>query len=271
MIIGDGIGVSKRMRLMTWNVNIYNDDKHQTVVDFLTTVDVMFLTETKRHRNILEQFIFPDEFDVFINSHEPAHYHGVMMIVRKTLLPTLIDYPWDIPTRRDCNGTSGICGRIIVVKLGEDCYVVGSYNPNSGGGKLDYRVIWDQRFNLGLRSLREKSKVIWLGDLNVAPDDKDLSNPQRMKTWAGCSKEERGSFYNLLSSGWIDTFRHLYPLSNTIKPDCYTWVGKGYPNYGMRLDHIIVSEEWKDDIMEVTFYHHFGQSDHIPVECVLSY
>lgn len=259
-------------RLMTWNVNIYNEEKHQVILNFLKTVDVMFLTETKRNQNILKQFEFPDEFEVFINSHEPAQYHGVMMIIRKSLSPTLVDYQWNIPPRKDCNNSSGACGRILIVKLLDDVTVVGSYNPNSGRKwcKLDYRIIWDRQFTTGLNVLRQKSRVVWLGDLNVAPNDDDLSHPNVMNKWPGCSKEERTSFRDLISMGWIDTFRHLYPVSNT-KADCYTWVGNGYGNYGMRLDHIIVSEDLKDNIMEVTFYHHFGQSDHTPVECVLSY
>lgn len=56
------------------------------------------------------------------------------------------------------------------------------------------------------------------GDLNVAHQPIDIMDPESNQKSPGYTQEERNSFNNMLNSGWIDTFRHLYP--NKIQ---YSW------------------------------------------------
>lgn len=62
-----------------------------------------------------------------------------------------------------------------------------------------------------LVKLKQKKEVILCGDLNVAHEDIDLANPQQNQFHPGFSREERDKFSLLLSSGFTDTFRYLYP------------------------------------------------------------
>ena len=69
----------------------------------------------------------------------------------------------------------------------------------------------------------------------------------------------------LLKSGFIDTFRYLYPD----KTDSYTWwsyMGKAREkNVGWRIDYFIVSDRIKDKIQDAIIYPEIFGSDHCPV------
>jgi exodeoxyribonuclease-3 len=65
-----------------------------------------------------------------------------------------------------------------------------------------------------------KLNFFWIGgDLNVAHNEIDLKNPKTSTKSAGFTKEERECFTNLLSDGYFDSFRFLYPNQE----EAYTW------------------------------------------------
>ena len=57
------------------------------------------------------------------------------------------------------------------------------------------------------------------GDLNVAHEEIDLKTQKQIEETPGFTDEEREKMTELLKSGFIDTFRYLYPD----KTDSYTW------------------------------------------------
>ena len=71
---------------------------------------------------------------------------------------------------------------------------------------------------------------------------------------------------NLLNSGFVDSFRYLYPD----KQDAYSWwsyMGKAREkNIGWRIDYFIVSEKIKDKIVDAKIHPEIMGSDHCPVE-----
>ena len=74
-------------------------------------------------------------------------------------------------------------------------------------------------FRMYLKKLEEKKPVIVTGDMNVAHKEIDLKNPKTNRKNAGFTDEERGKFTELLSAGFIDTFRYFYPEQEGI----YSW------------------------------------------------
>lgn len=80
------------------------------------------------------------------------------------------------------------------------------------------------------------------GDLNVAHEEIDLKNPRSNRGNAGFSDQERGKMTELLSSGFTDTFRALYPD----RTGAYTWWSYRFNarknNAGWRIDYFIVSD-----------------------------
>ena len=103
------------------------------------------------------------------------------------------------------------------------------------------------------------------GDLNVAHKEIDLRNPKTNRRNAGFTDEERGKMTELLSAGFIDTFRFLYPHEE----NKYTWwsymANSRAKNVGWRIDYFIVSDGLKDSIQESYIYDTIYGSDHCPV------
>ena len=69
----------------------------------------------------------------------------------------------------------------------------------------------------------------------------------------------------LLDSGFIDTFRYLYPN----RENAYTWwsyfASSRDRNIGWRIDYFIVSNSLKDVVKESYIYDEVMGSDHCPV------
>ena len=108
--------------------------------------------------------------------------------------------------------------------------------------------------------------MIFCGDLNVAHKEIDLKNPKTNRKNAGFTDEERGKMDVILSSGFCDSFRVLYPD----KTDAYSWWsymgGARAKNVGWRIDYFIVSDKLKDRIKEAKIHSDILGSDHCPVE-----
>ncbi|XP_038078017.1 DNA-(apurinic or apyrimidinic site) endonuclease-like [Patiria miniata] len=158
-------------------------------------------------------------------------------------------------------------GRVITAEY-DDFYFVGSYVPNSGRGltRLDYRQEWDKDFNDYLAKLDETKPVIYCGDLNVAHEEIDLKNPKtnRNKT-PGFADEEREGFTALLSKGFVDSFRQLYP-DKEYAYSFWTYMGNcRAKNVGWRLDYFVISKRLVPKLCDTGMRTWIMGSDHCPV------
>lgn len=250
--------------VLSWNVDCYSNDVHMWLLSLVNTSrpDVIFLSETKKKTEDLALlFSAFTDYNVIINAHDPPKWHGVAMLIRKDHSYQQIPIQMNIPTRSDSKGTEAATGRLIAICLNKQMYIIGSYTPNSGRSdqiKLHYRTkIWDPAFFNLLDQFRASGPTMWLGDINVALDDIDVSNPKTMCKYAGFTPEERANFRSLLQTGnWIDIWRHQHPNERT-----YTWCGAPpRPNYGLRLDNIVVSKSLLPNMMST-----FVISDGVPV------
>lgn len=98
----------------------------------------------------------------------------------------------------------------------------------------------------------------------------DLANPKTNTKNAGFSIEERTGMDSLLNSGYIDTFRHLYPD----RKNAYTfWTymgGARAKNVGWRLDYGIVSENLASKVVDNIIRSEVLGSDHCPMLLLLN-
>lgn len=157
-------------------------------------------------------------------------------------------------------------GRIITLEF-ENFYLVTAYVPNSKDQllRIDYRLQWEQAMVRHLNSLKQKKAVIYCGDLNVAHNEIDLKNPDINHFNAGFSDQEREAFTNLLSNGYIDTYRFLYP--DKVEYSWWSYRSRAREkNIGWRIDYFVVSEDLKDKIIEAKIHNQIYGSDHCPVE-----
>ena len=113
-------------------------------------------------------------------------------------------------------------------------------------------------------SKHKRKPVIVCGDLNVAATALDLKNPKANVKNAGFTVEEREKFAQLLDSGFVDTFRHLYP-----DKEKYSWWSYRFnsraKNAGWRIDYFLMSEFAKEHIKDAEILTEIMGSDHCPV------
>lgn len=157
-------------------------------------------------------------------------------------------------------------GRVLTLEY-PGFYLVNCYTPNSQDGlkRLDYRMEWEDDLREYLMSLDRSKPVIYCGDLNVAHQEIDLKNPKTNRNNAGFSDQEREKMTALLSSGFTDSFRHLYPEATGV----YSWWSYRFNarknNAGWRIDYFIVSDRLRDKIRRAEILTDVEGSDHCPV------
>ncbi|MEM2987055.1 MAG: exodeoxyribonuclease III [Nitrososphaerota archaeon] len=268
--------MDRKYLIISWNVNGYSHDIHQQIEKYIhhNSPDVIFLCETKKSSKNLENFLVTfTNYNIIINSHDPYWLHGVVMLVHKKHKCTYFSIRMGIPVRNDSKSLEASDGRVICVCLNNFLYIVGTYVPNSGRKleNLDYRTkVWDPGLFKLLETIRNKSPyVVWIGDINVALSEIDVSDPKNMKNYAGFSKEERENLHSFLSKGnWIDIWRQQNPSGRK-----YTWIGsKRRQDYGMRLDNIIITKDLvRFPIKAFIIYDEIPIStDHLPIGIIIN-
>lgn len=112
--------------------------------------------------------------------------------------------------------------------------------------------------------LANRKPIIFCGDLNVAAEPIDIKNPKANEGHAGYSIQEREKFRKLLASGFVDSFRYLYP--DKVE---YSWWSYRFKarerNAGWRLDYFLVSDFAKGQIIDSKIHTDVMGSDHCPI------
>jgi len=131
-------------------------------------------------------------------------------------------------------------------------YLTNVYVPNSGQKleRLGYRTEeWDTDFLNKMLQLKKSKPVIWLGDLNVAHNEKDTWNEgaKHLAKSAGTTPQERASFDRQLGAGFVDAFRHLHRDAMGHYSYWSQRAGNREPNKGLRLDYFICSKDLMED------------------------
>lgn len=246
------------MKLISWNVNGIRACVNKGFEKFFneTNADIFCIQETKCQPEQIELEF--EGYKSYWNSAEKKGYSGTAIFTKKE--PIKVTYGIGIE-EHDKEG------RIITLEF-KEFYLVNNYTPNSKREleRLEYRQKWEDEIRNYLLKLKQKKPVIMCGDLNVAHKEIDLKNPKTNKGNAGFTDEEREKMTQLLDSGFIDSFRYLYPD----KQEAYSWwsyMGRAREkNVGWRIDYFIVSEDIKEKIKEATIYPEIMGSDHCPVE-----
>lgn len=249
------------MKLITWNVNGLRACLGKGFLDYFQAADadMVCLQETKLQPHQIELEL--PGYTLYWNSAEKKGYSGTALFTRRT--PLAVTYGLGIP-EHDTEG------RVITAEY-EDFYLVCCYTPNAQNelARIDYRMAWEDAFRAYLLKLDEKKPVILCGDLNVAHQEIDLKNPGPNRGNAGFSDQEREKMTQLLSSGFADTFRALYPDVT----GAYTWWSYRFNarknNAGWRIDYFIVSQRLLPRVKDQVIRPDITGSDHCPVELIL--
>ena len=248
------------MKFISWNVNglraCVGKDFEQQFKDL--DADFFCLQETKMQAGQLD-LSFPG-YESYWNYADKKGYSGTAIYTKHK--PLNVTYGIDID-EHDHEG------RVITLEM-EDFYLVTVYTPNSQDGlrRLEYRMKWEDDFQAYLHRLDAIKPVIVCGDMNVAHQEIDLKNPKTNHKNAGFTDEEREKMTQLLSNGFIDTFRSLYPEQVT-----YSWWSYRFrareKNTGWRIDYFLISERLKDRLEDAKIHTEIMGSDHCPIEITL--
>lgn len=248
------------MRFISWNVNGLRACVGKGFEESFSKLDADFfcLQETKMQADQLD-LQFPG-YESFWNFADKKGYSGTAIYTRQK--PIQVTYGIGID-EHDHEG------RVITMEM-EDFYLITCYTPNSQDGlrRLDYRMKWEDDFMDYLKRLDAVKPIILCGDLNVAHEEIDLKNPKTNRKNAGFTDEERAKMTRLLSNGFIDSFRQLYP-----EQVAYSWWSYRFrareKNAGWRIDYFIVSERLLQRIKDAKIHTEILGSDHCPVELEL--
>ncbi|MGL5053482.1 MAG: exodeoxyribonuclease III [Cetobacterium sp.] len=248
-------------KLISWNVNGLRAVLQKNFLEYFSDVnaDVVSLQEIKLQEGQTD--FNPEGYHSYWNYAEKKGYSGTAVFTKEKP----INHFYGIGIEEHDKE-----GRVITLEF-DKYYLVNVYTPNSQAelARLDYRMSWEDEFRNYLLELDSKKPVVLCGDLNVAHTEIDLKNPKSNKTNAGFTIEEREKFTELLTSGFVDSFRYLYP--NAIEK--YSWwsyrFGARKNNAGWRIDYFVVSNRIKDKISEANIHNMILGSDHCPVQLIL--
>ncbi len=248
------------MKIISWNVAGLRACYSKGLEDFFMKeeADIYCFQETKVMPEQVPMHI--EGYEEFLYPAEKKGYSGVM--VYSKIKPLNVAYGIGVEEYdRE--------GRVITMEF-EQFYLVACYVPNSKREleRLPSRMEFEDIMRKYLKELSLKKHIIYCGDLNVAHEEIDIKNPKTNRMSAGFTDEERSKMTELLSAGFADTYRRLYPTE--IK---YTWWSymrqAREKNIGWRLDYFIVDEAFMSSVKNSLIYTDVLGSDHCPIGLVI--
>jgi exodeoxyribonuclease-3 len=251
------------MKIATYNVNGVNG-RLPVLLRWLneTTPDVVCLQELKAPQ---ENFPLQAIQDAGYKAvwHGQKSWNGVAILARNEepieVRRVLPGDPEDVHSRYIEATVNGIL-------IG--CLYLPNGNP-APGPKFDYKLRWFERLTVHAAELLASGKpVILTGDFNVMPTEKDVYKPERWLDDALFRPEVRQAFRNLVSQGWTDAIRKLYP--DDIIYTFWDYFRDNFSrNAGLRIDYFLLSPHFDNRLKAAAVDRNVRgwekTSDHAPV------
>jgi exodeoxyribonuclease-3 len=251
------------VKLATWNVNSLRV-RLPHLLDWLAanSPDAMCLQETK-----CEEAQFP-AMELAAAGYCALHngqrtYNGVAILTRADSLEVCRAIP----------GFADDQSRVLAADY-EGVRVISVYVPNGqavGSDKYEYKLAWMAALARWLEGeLARHPRIAVMGDFNVAPEDRDVHDPQ---LWAGrvlFSLPERAALHRLVELGFVDAFRLFEQPERS-----FTWWDYRMLAFrrkqGLRIDHVMLSPalaaQCRSCTIDTTPRKLERPSDHAPVVC----
>ena len=222
------------MKIASWNVNSLNVRlPHVLAWCADARPDVLALQETKLPD---ERFPAQELLDAGYRSVFSGQktYNGVAILSRSEARDQVTDIPGlDDPQRR------------ILAATVDDVRIVNLYVVNGsevGSEKFDYKLHWLKRVIEWLvTELEQHENVVVLGDFNIAPDDRDVYEPEEWREKILCSTTERDALQQIFDLGLQDSFRLFEQEERT-----WSWwdyrMNMFRRKLGLRIDLVLASE-----------------------------
>jgi len=253
--------MGKTVRIMSWNVNGLRAAAKKGVLEWIAkeSPDILCIQETKMvPEQLTEELSCLAGYD--------SHWHGAA--VKKGYSGV------GVYTKVAAVGVEKSLGEKRFDEEGRflrldfpEFVLLNVYFPNGkmNAQRLQYKMDFYHAFLAYIEDLRKKSpKLIFLGDVNTAHKEMDLARPKENSTVSGFLPIERAWIDEVISRGYVDTFRHLHP-----KEVKYSWWDlksrARERNVGWRIDYVFVSSELVHAVKAAFILDHVMGSDHCPV------
>jgi exodeoxyribonuclease-3 len=257
-------GTVGSVRIATWNVNSLTP----RVPRLLPWLDerrpeVVCLQETRLEDDAFFELLGDElrDRDYAVAVHGEATWNGVAILSRVGLGDVLVGLPGapGFP-RQESRAISATCGGIRVVSV----YVPNGREP--GSEHYHYKLAW-------LASLRElvaagPEETVVCGDMNIAPTDADVFDPDAYVGQTHVTEPERTALTELQALGLRDVVRDRWPNDRLFTYWDYR-AGMFHQDLGMRIDLVLAGETVAGRVRAAWVDRQArkgrGPSDHAPV------
>jgi exodeoxyribonuclease-3 len=254
------------MKIISWNVNSVRA-RIENIKNYIKDAapDVLLLQEIKTQNEN-----FPnDEFkklDYVSYVFGQKSYNGVAIISKHKL-----DNVNNSFIKDDLNQSRIITAELKLKK--KKIELINIYVPNGNPvdtEKYEYKKNWLKKFIINIKKkIQKNSNILIAGDFNIIPEELDVHDFKRYENDALGRLEIRKKYRELINLG----FKDVYRFKNKSKQEYTFWdyfAGSWQKNYGMRIDHFLLSNSLIDNIKSININKKPRSkekpSDHTPIE-----
>ena len=248
------------MKIISYNVNGIRAAIKKGLVEWIKAndFDIICIQETKASPEQVDMTPFEAlGYQHFWHTAEKKGYSGVLTLTKHK--PTLVKTGMDIE-QYDKEG------RLVRTDFG-DWTLVNCYFPSGSSGEIRQAIKFEflkDMFDWINQLKKERSKIILVGDYNIAHQEMDIHNPKTNKKSSGFLPEEREWMSQWFDNGFTDAFRFLEPERVE-----YSWwsyrANARANNKGWRIDYQSVTDNLKDKLVKACHLNDAKHSDHCPV------
>lgn len=254
------------IKIATWNVNSIRI-RLPLVLSWLAEQkpDIVCLQETK-----VEDFQYPEQELREAGYHSVYHgqksYNGVAILSKLPIANVQYGFR---------SGFDAENKRLLIVNI-EGINIVNVYVPQGqtpDSPKFQYKLEFLEHLQKEISTnFKPNDDVVLLGDINIAPDERDVVSPEAMKDLVSFHPREHAFLEKLKQWGLADVFRNFHSEGKL-----YSWWDfrtRGFEkNEGMRIDHIWVSPSIENRcetcVIDTNNRSQPKPSDHAPVICII--
>ena len=254
------------MKIISWNVNSVRA-RIENIKNYIKDAapDILLLQEIKTQNEN-----FPnDEFkklDYLSYVFGQKSYNGVAIISKHKL-----DNVNNSFIKDDLNQSRIITAELKLKK--KKIELINIYVPNGNPvdtEKYEYKKNWLKKFIINIKKkIQKNSNILIAGDFNIIPEELDVHDFKRYENDALGRLEIRKKYRELINLG----FKDVYRFKNKTKQEYTFWdyfAGSWQKNYGMRIDHFLLSNSLIDNIKSININKKPRSkekpSDHTPIE-----
>ncbi|HSV31693.1 MAG TPA: exodeoxyribonuclease III, partial [Atribacteraceae bacterium] len=227
--------------MSTWTIATFNVNSIRSRLPILTRwlavhpVDVLCLQETKTEDALFPASVFQAMGYSAVYRGEKA-YNGTAICSRTPL--TDVKFGFD-------DGETPLSEARAIQARWNGIHILNTYVPQGKAinhpdytGKLRFfsriRRLLENRYQVS-------DHFIWVGDLNVAPTERDVTHPTNKKNHVCCHEDVRKAFQEVISWGLVDVFRKHRPDDGEFTFWDYRVKDSLERNIGWRIDHVFAT------------------------------